>query len=66
MPLHGDVIASAGDPDFFAYFRSSAKPFQAIPLVASGAADAYGFTRIPRRNVLSRKLAKDEVLSTCW
>jgi L-asparaginase II len=41
---NGDVIASAGDSDFFAYLRSSAKPFQAIPLVASGAADAYGFT----------------------
>lgn len=40
----GALTASAGDPDFFAYFRSSAKPFQAIPLVSSGAADAFGFT----------------------
>jgi L-asparaginase II len=42
--VHGDVIAEAGDPDTFAYFRSSAKPFQAIPVVESGAADRFGFT----------------------
>lgn len=40
----GRLVAAAGDPDLFAYFRSSAKPFQAIPLVESGAADAFGFT----------------------
>jgi L-asparaginase II len=40
----GRVIASAGDPERLAYLRSSAKPFQAIPLVESGAADAFGFT----------------------
>jgi L-asparaginase II len=40
----GEVVASAGDPDTFAYFRSSAKPFQAIPLVESGAADRFTFT----------------------
>jgi L-asparaginase II len=40
----GRLVASTGDPDTFAYFRSSAKPFQAIPLVESGAADAFGFT----------------------
>jgi len=38
------VVAAAGDPNHVAYFRSSAKPFQAIPLVESGAADAAGFT----------------------
>lgn len=41
---NADVVASAGDVETRMYFRSSAKPFQAIPLVASGAADAYGFT----------------------
>lgn len=41
----GEVIAAAGNPDHFAYFRSSAKPFQAVPLVESGAADAFGFTQ---------------------
>lgn len=40
----GRLIAAAGDFDRFAYFRSSAKPFQAIPLVESGAADRFEFT----------------------
>jgi L-asparaginase II len=40
----GDMVAWAGEPDTRMFFRSSAKPFQAVPLVASGAADAYGFT----------------------
>src|SRR5829696_7660593 len=40
----GDVVASAGDPETVAFFRSSAKPFQAIPVIESGAADAFGFS----------------------
>ena len=42
--VSGEIVAAAGDPEHFAYFRSSAKPFQAVPLVESGAADAFGFT----------------------
>jgi L-asparaginase II len=33
-----------GDAEGYAYARSSAKPFQAIPLVLSGAADTLGLT----------------------
>ncbi|MFT4038219.1 MAG: asparaginase [Thermomicrobiales bacterium] len=40
----GEVVASAGDPEHVVFFRSSAKPFQAIPVIESGAADAFGFT----------------------
>src|SRR5215211_3959704 len=40
----GELLAWAGEPEVPLFFRSSAKPFQAVPLVASGAADAYGFT----------------------
>lgn len=40
----GQVVAFLGTPDTVTYLRSSAKPFQAIPLVASGAADHFGFT----------------------
>jgi L-asparaginase II len=38
----GRLLASAGSPDLVAYLRSSAKPFQALPTVASGALDAFG------------------------
>jgi L-asparaginase II len=40
----GKLIAYLGAPEVITYLRSSAKPFQAIPLVASGAADRFGFT----------------------
>jgi L-asparaginase II len=40
----GKLLAWAGDPQSHRFFRSSAKPFQATPLVVSGAADAFGFT----------------------
>jgi len=39
----GNVSASLGEPEAFTYLRSSAKPFQAVPLVTSGAADRFGF-----------------------
>jgi L-asparaginase II len=42
--IDGRIIASAGDPERVVFYRSSAKPFQAIPLIESGAADRYGFT----------------------
>jgi L-asparaginase II len=38
----GAVVASTGDPDQFAFLRSSAKPFQLAPFVASGRFDEYG------------------------
>ncbi|HLL50850.1 MAG TPA: asparaginase [Thermomicrobiales bacterium] len=44
VDVDGDVVASAGDPETVVFFRSSAKPFQAIPVIESGAADAFGFT----------------------
>ncbi len=40
----GNVLDAVGDPDAYVYARSSAKPFQALPLVLSGAADAFGLT----------------------
>ena len=39
----GQLLATHGDADHIAYFRSAAKPFQAVPLVESGAADAFAF-----------------------
>ncbi len=37
----GSPVASAGDPEAFIYWRSSAKPFQLAPFVASGRFDEY-------------------------
>jgi L-asparaginase II len=41
---NGRTLAHLGTPDTVTYLRSSAKPFQAIPLLTSGAADRFGFT----------------------
>jgi L-asparaginase II len=40
----GNVLKAVGDPEAYIYARSSAKPFQALTLVHSGAADAFGLT----------------------
>ena len=39
----GGIVASAGDPDRQAWWRSAAKLIQAIACVEDGAADAFGF-----------------------
>jgi L-asparaginase II len=40
----GQIIAQLGAPHTLTFLRSSSKPHQAIPLLASGAADRFGFT----------------------
>ncbi len=37
----GRLRAWVGDPELLTFFRSAAKPLQALPLVADGAADAF-------------------------
>ena len=44
VDVAGRLVASVGDPETVVFYRSSAKPFQAIPLVESGAADRFGLT----------------------
>jgi L-asparaginase II len=39
----GRLVASAGDPELVTFWRSAAKPFQAMPVVQDGAADRFGF-----------------------
>lgn len=40
----GHLVAGAGDPQLVTFLRSAAKPFQALPIVTSGAADRFAFT----------------------
>ncbi|QSQ09250.1 hypothetical protein H0A61_01611 [Koleobacter methoxysyntrophicus] len=40
----GKVLYYAGNPDIVTYFRSAAKPIQALAVVESGAYDAFGLT----------------------
>ncbi len=39
----GQIVARLGVPETLTFLRSSAKPFQCIPLIASGAAERFGF-----------------------
>jgi L-asparaginase II len=41
----GELVAHAGDPDFVTFWRSAAKPFQALPLVEDGVAEHFGLGR---------------------
>lgn len=40
----GNIIARCGDPRKYTYFRSSAKPIQALNVVLSGAAERFGLS----------------------
>ncbi len=40
----GDIKFAAGDAGAIVYLRSCAKPFQALAVIRSGAADRFGFT----------------------
>jgi L-asparaginase II len=40
----GNIVSYAGSPENVTFLRSSAKPFQAMPLLVSGAAERFGFT----------------------
>ena len=40
----GNLLEAVGDPEAYIYPRSACKPFQALPLVLSGAADEFGLT----------------------
>ncbi len=40
----GRLVAHAGDPELVTYWRSAAKPFQALPLVVDGAVGRFGIT----------------------
>src|SRR2546425_8771563 len=44
VDAEGRLVAHAGNPDFVTFWRSAAKPFQALPLVTDGAADRFALT----------------------
>src|SRR6267142_1540345 len=42
---NGGLVAQAGNPDLVTFWRSAAKPFQAVPLVEDGVALRFGLNR---------------------
>lgn len=43
VDAQGTILKSIGDPQYLTYWRSAAKPIQAVPVVESGAAARFGF-----------------------
>src|SRR5260221_12448305 len=43
----GDLVASVGNPALVTHWRSCAKPFQVMPLIAPGGFDLIGLGRAP-------------------
>src|SRR5947209_16457647 len=41
----GRLVARTGDPDLVTFWRSAAKPFQALPLVEDGVVERFELTR---------------------
>jgi L-asparaginase II len=44
VDARGGLVAWNGDPDTMTFYRSAAKPFQALPLVEEGVTDRLGLT----------------------
>jgi L-asparaginase II len=44
VDLHGNLLASLGDPQLVTFLRSSAKPFQALPFIERGGHKKFGLT----------------------
>ena len=40
----GKLLCHAGNPEALVYYRSASKPFQALPVIARGLDEKYGFT----------------------
>ena len=45
VDANGRLVAQAGDPEYRTFWRSAAKPFQAMPLVADGVVERFGLRR---------------------
>ena len=45
VDANGRLVAQAGDPQYRTFWRSAAKPFQAMPLVDDGVVERFGLTR---------------------
>ncbi|MGM0420675.1 MAG: asparaginase [Bacillota bacterium] len=59
----GNLLYSSGDPFEKTYWRSAAKPIQAIPIVADGAAEYYQFTKRELALIVASHSGEDKHIS---
>jgi L-asparaginase II len=60
----GELVAWWGDPEAVTFLRSSAKPFQALPLLESGAADRFGLSPKQLAVICASHSGTDEHVAT--
>ncbi len=60
----GELVAWWGDPEVVTFLRSSAKPFQALPLLESGAADRFGLSPKQLAVICASHSGTDEHVAT--
>ena len=60
VDVTGRLLAQAGDPQFTTYIRSAAKPIQAVPVVESGAAAQFSFSKEELAFLTSSHSGEDE------
>lgn len=58
--VHGEVLAAWGNADLVTFLRSSAKPFQGMPVVESGAAAHFGLSEQELAIVCASHAGTDE------
>ncbi len=56
----GNLLAWAGDPEITTFYRSAAKPIQALPVITSGAADKFGLTNTELAIICSSHSGEEE------
>ncbi len=60
MDVVGNLLAWAGDPGITTFYRSAAKPIQALPVITSGAADKFGLTDAELAIICSSHSGEDD------
>lgn len=64
VDAQGRVVACVGDPEKVTFMRSSAKPIQALPVVETGAAGAFGLTGKELAVICASHAAEQEHIET--
>jgi len=64
VDARGRLIASFGDPQTVTFWRSSAKPYQALPFLESGGAEEFGLTDREIALICSSHSGTDEHVRT--
>ncbi len=66
VDAQGRLVAHVGDPELITFLRSAAKPLQALPLVADGVTEAFGFSDEELAVCCASHSAEPDHVETVW